>query len=100
MKIILITIMVLTAISGFVFADDIITKSDDYNIKVITQKPLPSPETQNYDYSFLLSQKQRIIQDIANMQLELDKVNNLIAEADKLGIKERPKELPSNILPK
>ena len=77
-----------------------ILKEDDYSIRVTEQKPLPPLESRTYDYSFLLSQKQRIIQDIANMQLELDKVNNLIAEADKLGIKERPKELPSNILPK
>lgn len=74
-----------------------ITKLNDYSIKVTEQKPLPAPDIQTYDYDFLLQQRINITRDIANMQAELDKVNNLITEAEKLGVSARPKELPPEL---
>lgn len=93
MKTIILT-AIIAILSAIAWAEPIITKADDYTIQVVEQKPAPPPDMQLYDYSFLLSQKSHIEADIAKMQLELDKVNNLIAEADKLGIKIKPIEGP------
>lgn len=77
------------------FADDVVvTKSDAYSITATVQKPLPPPEIQNYDYGFLLAQRIRIANDTANMQLELDKVDFLISEAEKRGVVSKPIETP------
>ena len=66
-----------------------ITKKDEYSIEESTQKPLPPPDVNVYDYGFLLNQKIQIEKDIANMQKELNKVNTLTLEATKSGVTEK-----------
>lgn len=81
-----------------------ISKVDANTIKVIEEVPVTTKET-HYDYDFLLSQAKQIQSDIDRNQMELDKVNALIAEADKLGVKQKevseasPSKLASEVQP-
>ena len=76
-----------------------VIKLSDNQIQVSKQKEAPEPEIVTYDYEFLISQKSRIIADadsyIDARQKELDEVNDLIAQAEALGVtaKEMPKKL-------
>lgn len=67
-------------------------KVDGYTIQ--KSEVVSTPKTATYDYKFLLDQKKRIEADMVSCQTarqkELDEVNSLIAEAIKLGLKERP----------
>jgi len=68
-------------------------KIDDYTLQVT--RVIPAQEiAQKYNYNFLLHQKEAIEKDLAgytaDRQAELDEVNVLIAECEKLGIKLRP----------
>jgi len=67
-------------------------KIDDYTLQVT--RVVPAQEiAQKYDYNFLLHQKESIEKDLARYtaerQAELDEVNTLIVECEKLGIKPR-----------
>jgi len=67
-------------------------KIDDYTLQVT--RVVPAQEiAQKYDYNFLLHQKEAIEKDLARYtaerQAELDEVNTLIVECEKLGIKPR-----------
>ena len=65
-------------------------KIDNNTLQVSTTPDAPAPVVQTYDYDFLLSQRTQIIFDaniyLAARQTELDTVNNLISQADALGI--------------
>jgi hypothetical protein len=65
-------------------------KLSDSTFKVITQGPTPAPIEQEYSYDFLIEQKARIIKDansyVAARQAELDHVNDLLAQAEAIGI--------------
>lgn len=67
-------------------------KVDEFTIEV--KKETVETVVQKYDYNFLLSQKKAIEGDLAKFtaarQAEIDEVDALIAECEKLGIK--PKE--------
>lgn len=67
-----------------------VSKIDDNTIQVIKQAPQPEPVTVNYDYDFLLSQRDAIQKDLddytAARQAELDEVNDLISQADALKV--------------
>ncbi len=74
------------------------TKIDDHTLQVEKAKMVERPsetekETTTYEYGFLLSQKEAITAQrdalIAVKTEELAKVDSLIAEANKLGIKEK-----------
>jgi len=67
-------------------------KIDDYTLQVT--RVVPAQEiAQKYVYNFLLHQKEAIEKDLARYtaerQAELDEVNTLIVECEKLGIKPR-----------
>ena len=65
-----------------------ITQIDENTIKVDKEETISSSNT--YSYDFLISQRdaiQRQADDFAaNRQKELDEINVMIGEADKLGI--------------
>ena len=62
-------------------------------LQVVKAAPIPTPETQEYDYDFLIKQRADIIADankyLEARQAELDNVNELIAQAEALGIKSK-----------
>jgi len=67
-------------------------KIDDYTLQVT--RVVPAQEiAQKYDYNFLLHQKESIEKDLARYtserQAELNEINGLLAECEKLGIKPR-----------
>jgi len=70
-------------------------KIDEFTIEVTKEIPAKAV-AQRYDYSFLLSQKKAIEEDLAKFteagQAELAEVNALIAECEKLGIKAKEVE--------
>lgn len=67
-----------------------VIKISDSEIQVTKQAEIPAPIVVIYDYDFLTSQKARIIEDANNYavarQKELDEVDALLKECDKLGI--------------
>lgn len=69
----------------------IITKIDENTIQV--EKEEIKTSVNKYDYNFLLSQKEAIEKQrdeyVAARQKELDEINLLISEAEKLGVKAR-----------
>ena len=74
------------------------TKKDEYTLQVEQPKMVEKPsdietEIRTYDYDFLLNQKEAITKQrneiIALKEKELAEVENLITEAQKLGIMER-----------
>jgi hypothetical protein len=73
----------------------IITKVDDSTIQV--EKEETKTSTNRYDYDFLLSQKEAIKKQAKEYaearQVELNEVEFLLSEADKLGVKSRPVEI-------
>ena len=66
---------------------DIIAKVDDSTISVTATKE----EIATYDYDFLISQRDSITKDILRNQDELKKVNDLIAQAESLGVTSKQK---------
>ena len=74
-----------------------VAKVNSSSIQVTKEAVTAEPVTRVYDYSFLLSQRANIIRQandyLAQRKTELDEVNNLIAQADALGVKEA--EMPS-----
>lgn len=69
-------------------------KVDDNTIEVTKQAPIPDPVVQKYDYNFLLTQRdaiqaQKDAFDAARDD-ELAEVNDLIAQADALGVVATP----------
>ena len=79
------------------------SKTEDGKLEVtetIPQEIIPEKvEVNQYDYSFLVEQKVRVEEDLANVitrhakelavaQANVDEVNTLILEAEKLGITE------------
>jgi len=70
-------------------------KIDEFTIEVTKEIPAKAV-AQRYDYSFLLSQKKAIEEDLskytAARQAELSEVNALIAECEKFGIKAKEGE--------
>ena len=76
-------------------------KLDDFTLSVekpktvlVEQQDKSKTVNTNYDYGFLLKQRQSITEQrdemIALKEAELAEVNELIAEAEKLGIGARP----------
>jgi len=65
-----------------------ISKTAKINSNIISiERTVPQiVETVHYDYDFLLSQKTKIEADLARVQAELDEVNDLLAQADSLGV--------------
>lgn len=67
------------------------TQVDEYTIQVTKQTV--QTVVQKYDYAFLLAQKKAIEEDLAKYvaarQAELAEVNALIAECERLGIKQK-----------
>lgn len=49
--------------------------------------------TRSYSYGMLLEQKKMFENDVVRSQAELARVNSLIVEADKLGLKPVAKEI-------
>ena len=83
---------------------DTYTKNEDGKLKVtkaIPQEIIPAKEElKQYDYGFLVKQKVQVEQDLENIvtrhatelavaQANVDEVNLLLAEANKLGIVEK-----------
>lgn len=68
------------------------TKVDEYTIQVT--KEVVQTTVQKYEYNYLLAQKNAIEEDLAKYvaarQAELAEVNALIAECERLGIKQKP----------
>ncbi len=66
-------------------------KLDDSTIEITKQEPVPAPKVTKYDYSFLVSQRAQIIkqrdEQLSARQKELDEVDGLLAECEKLGVK-------------
>ena len=75
-----------------------ITKISDNEIQVSKQIDIP-PTITSYKYDFLISQKNRIIEDANNYliarQKELNEVLTLISGAEALGIKQQ--EVPVSL---
>ena len=78
-------IFVLFFLAQAAYAAPVYEKQDESVLKVTEAQP---DAESVYDYTFLKTQK-------ANLEVELAKVNTLIAEADKLGIKEKTGEVAS-----
>ena len=83
---------------------DTYTKSEDGELEVtksIPEEIIPAKEEfKTYDYDFLIKQKVQVEQDLENIvtrhatelavaQANVDEVNLLLAEANKLGIVEK-----------
>ncbi len=67
------------------------TKVDKYTIQVT--KEVVQTTVQKYEYNYLLAQKKAIEEDLAKYtaarQAEISEVNALIAECERLGIKQK-----------
>jgi galactokinase/mevalonate kinase-like predicted kinase len=67
------------------------TKVDEYTIQVT--KEVVQTTVQKYEYNYLLAQKKAIEEDLAKYtaarQAEISEVNALIAECERLGIKQK-----------
>jgi len=74
---------------------DIFSKISDTEIKVVKTETKEVEHTYNYDY--LIKQKATIeaqkAREIAQRDAELKIVNDLLAECEKLGIKEKPEPI-------
>ncbi len=92
---------------------DTYTKSEDGELEVtkaIPEEIIPAKEeVKTYDYDFLVKQKVQVEQDLENIvtrhatelavaQANVDEVNLLLAEANKLGIVEKVESIEEVLL--
>ena len=74
-------------------------KINDNEIEITKQADAPASVKTKYDYDFLLNQRAQIIKQandyMDQRQAELDEVNELILECDKLGV--TAKKMPGSI---
>lgn len=65
-------------------------KVSDSKIEITIQEEAPSPKTTSYEYGFLIYQRASIIKQANDFldarKKELDEIDVLLAECDKLGI--------------
>lgn len=81
-----VSILVILAvmICSIAFGADVYTKADNYTLKV----DRTTTQSNNLDYDYLIAQKAAIE---ASYQAQITEINTMIAEANRLGIKSKPK---------
>ncbi len=73
----------------------IYTKKDNYTLVAIREAEIIEVSNE-YDYGFLKKQREIIVNELNKRQAEIDEIDKLIAEANKLGIVEKPIAVEDN----
>jgi len=76
--------MAIILVSSICNAGEVYKKGNTNTLQIDTE--VTETKTITHSYSYLLSQKTQIEKDLIRVQAELDYINKLITEANKLGI--------------
>lgn len=63
-------------------------KIDDNTLKVTKVVPQTTVDL-NYDYDMLIGRREELNNEISDLQIQLDNIDNLISQADSIGVKSK-----------